>query len=290
MPVSATVRRRRLAAELRHLRERSGLTLEEAAAQVEISKSALSRIETTKSGARVPIVRVLLQLYGVDPETTESLIQLTREARQRSWWHQYIAAMPPGFEKFLGFEEEASERLQFSVMLVPGLLQTRQYAEAVLREYAPGLTQDVIRQRVELRLSRQAILQRADRSESWFVIDEGALRRMIGGRAVMADQLRHLAGLMANRRVNLQILPLAAGAYPALEGAFTIFRFAADPTIVQVELLNSSVYLEEPARVRQYCQAFDQIRATAASLTQSELIINDVLKETLREDSDAVGD
>jgi transcriptional regulator with XRE-family HTH domain len=290
MSVSATVRRRRLAAELRHLRERSGLTLEEAAAQVEISKSALSRIETTKSGARVPIVRVLLQLYGVGPETTESLIQLTREARQRGWWHQYTAAMPQGFEEFLGFEEEASERLQFSVMLVPGLLQTRKYAEAVLGEYGPGLSQDVIRQRVELRLSRQAILQRADRFESWFVIDEGALRRVVGGRAVMTGQLRHLAGLMASKQVNVQILPLTAGAYPAMEGPFTVFRFAVDPAVVQIELLNSSVYLEEPAKVRQYCQAFDRIRATAASLKQSESIINDVLKEALREDPDGIGD
>lgn len=279
MPVSATVRRRRLASELRKLREHAGLTLEDAAARVDISKSALSRIETAKSGARVPVVKVLLELYKVDEPTRDSLVQLTREARQRGWWHQYAAVMPQGFDAFLGFEEEATERLQFSVTVVPGLLQTREYAEAVLREQA-AISQEVIDQRVRLRMSRQAMVGQGDGSETWFVLDEAALRRVVGGPAVMAAQLAHLSDLMCGGTLNLQVLPLSVGAYVAMESAFTIFRFASDPAIVQIELTNSSVYLEDPAEVRRYCQAFDRIRAAAASLRESQSIINSILRET----------
>ena len=259
---SPTVRRRRLSSELRRLRESARLTIEEVSEKLECSASKISRMETGHVGVTPRDARDMLELYGIAEDEREALVQLAREARKKGWWHAYNEVFTGAF---VGLESEASSLRAFQALLVPGLLQTEDYTRAVIRAIRPDAGEADIEQRVAARLARQRLLTCADPPEYWAVIDEGALRRTVGGPEVMRAQLRRLGEVAALPNVTLQVVPFRAGAHSGLEGPFLILGFPeqADPDVVYVENTSMGVYLEQYADVRRYTLMFDHLRAAA---------------------------
>jgi transcriptional regulator with XRE-family HTH domain len=180
---SPTVRRRRLAAELRRLREAARMTCEEVAEHLECSASKISRVETGRSSVSPRDVRDMLEVYGVDAQQRDSLVQLARDSRQKGWWHAYNDTLQPWFVTYVGLETAASEIRNFEVDLIPGLLQTADYARAVIRAGNINVTDEEIERGVALRMERQPLLTRDKPPQLWAVIDEAALRRLVGGPA-----------------------------------------------------------------------------------------------------------
>lgn len=257
-----TVRRRRLAGELRRLRETADLTIDEVGDKLECSASKISRIETGHVGVTPRDARDLLELYGVSGDDQDALVQLAREARQRSWWHAYNEVFTGAF---VGLEADASSLRAFQALLVPGLLQTRSYAHSVIRAMRPGAEESEIERRVTARMARQQLLAEENPPEYWAVVDEAVLHRSVGGTDVMIEQLGRLRGLAELPHVNLQVVQFGAGAHPGMEGPFLILGFPeqADPDVVYVDSTSSGVYLEMPEDVRRYALMFDHLRASA---------------------------
>jgi transcriptional regulator with XRE-family HTH domain len=259
---SPTVRRRRLGLELRRLREAAGLTIEKVADRLECSDSKVSRIETGQVGATPRDVRDMLELYGVTGEQRDGLVQIAREAREKGWWHAYGDVQVTAY---IGFEAEAAWIRTFEVLAVPGLLQTPAYARAVIRAARPNLGTDELERWTELRRARQALLAQDEPPTLWAVLDEAVLRRQVGGRGAMREQLLHLADAAAAPNVTLQVLPFAAGEHAGMSGAFTIFRVpeSADPDVVHLENATSDLYLEREDELDRYSRAFEHLSATA---------------------------
>lgn len=257
-----TVRRRRLASELRRLRESADLTIDEVGEKLECSASKISRIETGHVGVTPRDVRDMLELYGLAGEEREALVQLAREARKRGWWHAYNEVFTGAF---VGLEADASSLRAFQALLVPGLLQTERYTLAVIRAMRPGADEGEIARRVAARMARQQLLADPNPPEYWAVIDEAVLHRMVGGPDVMAEQLERLLRVAEQPHVTIQVVPFGAGAHPGMEGPFLILGFPeqADPDVVYVDSTSSGVYLEMPPDVRRYSLMFDHLRATA---------------------------
>lgn len=257
-----TVRRRRLAGELRRLREAADLTIDEVGDKLECSASKISRIETGHVGVTPRDARDLLELYGVSGDDQNALVQLAREARKRSWWHAYNEVFTGAF---VGLEADASSLRAFQALLVPGLLQTRSYAHAVIRAMRPGAEESEIERRVTARMARQQLLADPSPPEYWAVMDEAVLHRCVGGTDVMIEQLGRLHALAELPHVNLQVVQFGAGAHPGMEGPFLILGFPeqADPDVVYVDSTSSGVYLEMPEDVRRYALMFDHLRAAA---------------------------
>lgn len=257
-----TVRRRRLSSELRRLREAADLTIDEVADKLECSASKISRIETGHVGVTPRDARDMLELYGVVGDAREALVQLSREARTRGWWHAYSEVFTGAF---VGLEADASSLRAFQALLVPGLLQTEAYARAVIRAMRPDITDTELDRRVTARLARQRLLTEPSPPEYWAVVDEAVLHRMVGGPEVMAEQLARLLELAALPHVTIQVVPFGTGAHPGMEGPFVILGFPeqADPDVVYVDATNSGHYLEVPADVRRYALMFDHLRAAA---------------------------
>lgn len=262
---SPTVRRKRLTVELRRLREKAGLTCEDVGHRLECSGTRISRMETGRIGARPGDVRELLEIYGVTGADADSLVQLARDARRKGWWHAYARVLPPWFEAYVGLESDAAGLRDFQPSVVPGLLQTEDYACAVLRE-APhaGRGEDIDLQ-VALRMRRQAILDQASPPQVQVVLSESALRAQVGGPAIMRAQLLRLADLGARPDLTLQVLPLRTAAHAQPVSPFTMLEFAdsADPTVVYLEHLTGSLLLEDEEEVRRYRAVFDHLRAAA---------------------------
>ncbi len=280
MATSPTVRRRRLAAELKRLRETAGMTLEDAATATEVSRSTLSRIENAQVGPRVPIVRALLATYGVDGSQVDDLLQLSREANQRSWWQpSYASVVQSNLGSFLDLEQEAVQIRDFSTVLIPGLLQTEAYARDVLTAFYFGESRESVETRLRLRMSRQSLLD-GDSPRAWFILDEAALHRRVGGPEVMRNQLEHLIEASAKSNVTVQVLPYGAGAYPAMGMPFVVFDFRTDPSVVFLENATSGLYLEETEDARHFQAIYDHLRASAASIRESVALIKRVIEET----------
>lgn len=277
-----TVQRRRLATELRRLREDADLTIERVAERLMCSPSKISRLETGRRTINPRDVRDLLDLYGVPDEDREALIDLAREARQkRGWWHAYADALPEWFETYVGLETEASSLRTFENHLMPGLLQTTEYARAVIEAVRPSVPPDEIERRVAARMTRQDILTRNNPLHLWAILDESVLRRMVGGRGVMRLQLDHLLDMGARPHVTVQVLPFEAGAHAAEASSFAMLSFPepADPDAVYLEDLTSSLYLEKPEDLVRYTLVFDHLRGTALSDTDSAGLIRGVAKD-----------
>jgi transcriptional regulator with XRE-family HTH domain len=262
---SPTVRRKRLTVELRRLREQAGLTCEDVGHRLECSGTRISRMETGRIGARPGDVRELLEIYGVTGAEADSLVQLARDARRRGWWHAYGRVLPPWFEAYVGLESDAATLHDFQPSVVPGLLQTEDYARAVLRD-APGAGRaEDIDQQVALRMRRQAVLDQPEPPRAQVVLSEGVLWMQVGGAAVMRAQLLRLADLAARPDLTLQVLPLRAAAHAQPVTPFTMLEFAdpADPTVVYLEHLTGSLLLEDEEEVQRYRVVFDHLRAQA---------------------------
>ncbi|RZQ63176.1 helix-turn-helix domain-containing protein [Amycolatopsis suaedae] len=273
-----TVRRRRLAGELRRLRESAGLTIDEVGEKLECSASKISRIETGHVGVNPRDVRDMLELYGLSGDQREALVQLAREARTRGWWHAYNEVFTG---TFVGLEADASSLCAFQALLVPGLLQTERYARTVIRAMRPDADEVEIKRRVAARMARQELLTDPAPPQYWAVIDEAVLHRMVGGTEVMTEQLSRLLDVATMPHVTIQVVPFGAGAHPGMEGPFLILGFPeqADPDVVYVDSTSSGVYLELPDDVRRYTMMFDHLRAAALRPDDSVQLIGERVEQ-----------
>jgi transcriptional regulator with XRE-family HTH domain len=278
---SPTVRRRRLALELRRLREAARLTCEEVAEHLECSTSKISRIETGRVSVSPRDVRDMLDLYGVSAQQGASLVQLARDSRQKGWWHAYSDTIQPRFATYIGLESAASEIRIYEVTLIPALLQTEDYARTVIAAGIVGGDHDGVERNVELLMARQPPLTSDDPPRLWAVLDEAALRRTVGGAGLMRLQLDHLLDLSRLPNVAIQVIPFGAGAHPAMGRPFVILAFPerADPDVVYLEDLTSALYVEDVDEVDRYTMFFNHLRATALSFEDSSALIMSVIKE-----------
>ncbi|MEU4233752.1 helix-turn-helix transcriptional regulator [Nonomuraea sp. NPDC026600] len=276
---SPTVRLRRLARELRKMREHHGLTPEIAAAQLGWSRSKVSRIETGRTMASRADVAAICDLYGAGSSIRAGLIQLAKEVRQRGWWTAYSDVFTGSY---IGLEDEAAFIHQWEVQLIPGLLQTEDYARTVITALRPA---DEVQRRVMARMARRTLLSRPDPPEFSAVLDEAAIRRTIGGRQVMHEQLQAL--LISARRTNvtIRVLPYHAGEHPGLEGAFTLLGFSEplDPDVAYVEGTAGDVYVESTEQVERCKLVFDRICNAALPPDESLRLISE-LKDDLSHD------
>lgn len=282
MPVrqSPTVRRRRLGAELRRLREEAGVTLDRVAEALECSDSKISRIETGQVGASPRDVRDMLALYGVGSGQRDALVQIAREARQRGWWHAYGDV--PVVPAYIGLEVAAASIDTYETLLVPSLLQVEAYAEAVIRAVRPDLAPAEVERRVALRMARQEALgAREDPPALRLVLDEAVLRRPVGGPAVMRSQLERLGRAAALPKVTIQVLPFARGEHAGMDGAFTILRFPerAEPDVVVLDSTTSDLYLERDEELRRYRRVFELLWAAALPPDASSAFLAGLLEE-----------
>ncbi|GHF05275.1 transcriptional regulator [Amycolatopsis deserti] len=267
-----TIRRRRLASELRRLREAADLTIDEVAEKLECSASKISRIETGHVGVTPRDARDMLELYGMTGDEREALVQLAREARKPGWWQAYKEVFTG---TFVGLEADASSLRAFQALLVPGLLQTEPYARAVIRAMRPDAEESDIQRRVAARTARQQLLTDPNPPEYWAVIDEAVLHRVVGGPEVMAHQAERLLAVAQLPHVTIQVVPFGAGAHPGMEGPFLILGFPeqADPDVVYVDSTSGGFFLELPPDVRRYILMFDHLRATALKPDDSVEVI-----------------
>jgi transcriptional regulator with XRE-family HTH domain len=282
MSGSPTMRRRRLAAELRQLRQKADMTIEEVAARLKWQPSKISRVETRKIGINTLDLRKLLDVYEITERARrEALIELARRATERGWWQAYGTAIPSEYATLIGLEEEASQIRGYQTELISGLLQTEAYARAVIRACRPKDTSDQIDRRVEIRLARQEILTKDYPPRVRVVLSEGAVRRQVGGAEVMREQLLHLAARCDQSNVMIQVLPFAAGEHPAMVGSFAILDFpeVLDLGAVYVENMASAMTLENTADLEMYADAFEHVQAQALGPKES----GDILKSLAQE-------
>jgi transcriptional regulator with XRE-family HTH domain len=264
---SPTVRRRRLARELRRLREQAGLTADQVTRRLEWAEGKVNRLEKAQTvRPRVTDIKVLLDLYGLEDETTrEALFTLTREARQRGWW----AAYGPLSDNYVEFEAEASAIHTFELAVVPGLLQTPRYTAALQRAWTSRDEAEVERL-VGLRMERQKILTSEHPPLFRAVIDESAIVRSFGSAEAKVEQLRRLIDTGPLEHVNVQILPMSADPHLGLSGPFTILDYEDDPSVVYREVRpRSSLYVEGDAEVEERRQVFRLLSASALGVEES---------------------
>jgi transcriptional regulator with XRE-family HTH domain len=277
-----SIKRRRLGAALRRLREQAVKTTDDVARSLSWSKSKVSRIETAAVTVTPDDVRALLGLYDVLTEEVEQLVTLAREDKQPGWWRQYSEVLPHEFEGFLGLESEAARILAYESEVVPGLLQTEDYAKRVLSQHPLTVMPYEVERSTQLRRARQSRLTSDDPVELDAVINEGALRRVVGGAAVMGDQLAHLATMMDRPNVHIRVLPFIAGEHPATHGAFTVLEFpdADDPHIVYLDVLTMSYYLDGLRDVGAYQLTYNRLQALALDPNESRSMITALAEET----------
>ncbi len=277
-----TVQRLVLGSQLHRLRESRGITAEQAAESIRGSHSKISRMEHGRVGFKKRDVADLLTLYGVtDTEERAALLNLAREANTPGWWHAYSDILPAWAQPYVGLEAAASVIRTYQIQIIPGLLQTEGYARALIRR-GSAATEDEIARRGELRASRQEILRRPDAPQLWVVADEGALRRPVGSREVVREQLQYLIEVADHPAVTLQIMPFAAGAHSAMGGPFTILRFAEPDLadVVHIEQLTSAVYLEKPVEVDSYLEVMEQLCLQAEPVAHTPKLLRQILADT----------
>ncbi|MCW2918109.1 MAG: transcriptional regulator [Actinomycetia bacterium] len=255
------------------------MTCEEAAERLECSPSKISRMETGRVSIHPRDVRDLLELYGADEEQCAALLVIAREARERGWWHSFFGVLPKLYLTFIGLEAEATLVRTYEPQLIPGLLQTEAYARALRSRYPFRRDPEETDSFIAARMARQNHLTRDEPLNLWAILDEAVIRRMVGGTGIMRDQLRHVleVGMLPN--VTIQVIPFAAGAHPAMEGSFTILEFSdpADPQLVYLENLMSSLYLEQEKEITWYRLVFDHALATALSPEDTRKLITEAV-------------
>lgn len=276
-----TARLRRLAAELLRLRKAAGLSREAVAEQTGINKATLYRIETAQARPQPRTLKALLDLYEVEEAEREELVALSREANQQGWLKTFEGELPDRYNALIGFESEARQLLTYQALLIPGLLQTEDYARAVIRGMGPQLTDDEVEALVAARMQRQQVLE-GDQLRFWAVVDEAALWRSVGDAAVLRAQLEHLRRVARRPNVTLQLLPFDAGPHPALLGAFVILKFGdiGAPDIVYIESEAGDLFLDDEPSVERYNTTFEHLRATALSSRASADFLSRRIRET----------
>lgn len=273
---SPTVRRKRLGRTLRQ--HRADRKASDVAAAMGWSEAKFSRIETGHQQVKHTEVRRLLDHYDVTGEGRAALMALARDAQQIGWWHEYSDVLPEGFSAFLDLEHEASSISNYEEILIPGLLQTEDYARALLRTGQVTDNDDDVERRLEARTGRQDILRREHPPQMRFVVSEAAIRQQVGGPAVLRAQLARLLELGEMLTVTLQVVPFTTNGHAATT-SFVIFEFTDDPTVVYLDLIRSSLYVEKPAAISGYVDALADDRGEALSPKASDGLIAQIMKE-----------
>jgi transcriptional regulator with XRE-family HTH domain len=275
---TAGIRRRLLAKELVRLREEAGVELDDIVAELGFSKSKVSRIESAHIGVSIVDARALVQMYGVDEETAARIDRYARIAKQRGWWHVYGGTMETWFGEFVALESEAAGIDSFEIDIIPGLLQTPAYARWISRAYSPDVSDEMIEKRTELRQTRQRRVLDGT-FPVWAIVDEAALRRVVGGAQVHTEQLAHLVELADLPNVTMQVLPFAKGQHIAMGTSFFHLKFADYPSVVYIENLTGGLYMEEASDVDRYKLAFDHLRALALAPADSVALVKQVIAD-----------
>ena len=282
--INPTVRRRRLGAKLRELREEKTLTAEDVAQRLLVSQSKISRLENGRRSISQRDVRDLCNVYDVtDEKLIDALMAMARESRQRGWWHAF-GDVP--YSVYIGLEAEAVSVRNYESLFIPGMLQTREYARAVVAGIQPEAAPAQLEKRTEIRMMRQGLIQEGrdggDRQplRLWAVVDEAALHREVGNPQIMREQLEHLIELSSQPHITVQVLPYTAGAHPGMSGTFSILEFedAADATVVYLEGVTSDLYLEKEADVKTYSTMYEHLRAQALDPALTRELIDRIAK------------
>ena len=286
---SRTVLRRKLGQELRALRRQQGLTcldvsrkMKRAVPGGKWSESKVSRIETAHVSVHHGDVSDLLDLYQVGAGAhRDAIMVIARDARMHGWWHSYVDVLPSWFEIYVDLETDASIIRSYQNEVVPGLLQTEDYARALLSSHPVPESDAEIDRRVKLRLARQALLTRKEPPQYWVVLNEGMLRRQVGGRKVMREQLSHLLAAAESPNIMIQVLSYESGAHAGLSGPFDMLEFPDpdDPRIVHVDHLTGGLYLEKLREVGHYSLAFEHLRVAALGTSESAEVLRHVIAE-----------
>ncbi|MEF9904584.1 helix-turn-helix domain-containing protein [Streptomyces sp. P9-A2] len=281
--VNPTVRRRRLGQELRRLRELKGMTAEEVAERLLVSQSKISRLENGRRSISQRDVRDLCGVYEVeDQRIVDSLMQMAKDSRQQGWWHAF-GDIP--YSVYIGLETDAESLRVYEPQIITGLLQTGAYAEAIIRGGSPEASEQENEKRVEVRLRRQSRIDaETDPLRLWVVLDEASLRRVVGSRQVMREQLEHVMELSQQPHITVQVLPFEVGAHSGINGQYSILEFAdaADSSVVYIEGVTSDLYLEKPHDVQKYTVMYEHLRAQSLNVEQSRQLVERVAKEYAR--------
>lgn len=273
-----------LGAQLRRLRDAANVSRDDAGYHIRASGSKISRMELGRVSFKERDVTDLLGLYGItDPAEKEKLLQLTREANATPWYQKFQDVVPDWFHVFVGLEEAAQLIRVYEVQFVPGLLQTEEYARAIITQGAPGVDQDEVDRRVALRMGRQNLLTRESPPPPryWVIMDEAALRRPMGGRDVHVKQIEHLIDLVGEPNITLQVMPFKYGGHAAEAGAFTIMRFPETdlPDVVYMEYLTGAHYIDKPEEVERYAAVMERLSVAGTSPDRTREILTQMLKE-----------
>ncbi|MCK8679635.1 MULTISPECIES: helix-turn-helix transcriptional regulator [Streptomyces] len=272
-----------LGKRLQELREAAGLRREEAAKVLRVAPATIRRMETAEVALKIPYVQLLLAAYGVPAEEAEGFIQLAEEANRPGWWQRFHDVLPNWFSMYVSLEGAASVIRAYEPQFVPGLLQTEEYARAILRGGAVGqIRHDDIERHVALRMERQSLLTRPEAPRFWVIMDETVLRRPVAGDpAIMRGQIDRLLQAAELTNVTLQLAEFATGHHPGTYGPFVLFRFAVPelPDMVYSEYLTGAVYLDAPPEVATHLEVMDRMAAQAATAHRTKEILRDLRKE-----------
>ena len=271
-----------LGAQLRRLREHAVISRDDAGYHIRASGSKISRMELGRVSFKERDVTDLLEYYGItDLAEREKLIQLTREANATPWYQKFQDVVPDWFHVFVGLEEAAQLIRVYEVQFVPGLLQTEEYARAIIMQGAPGVDPEEVERRVALRMGRQKLLTRENPPRYWVIMDEAALRRPMGGRDVHFAQLERLIDLVGEPNITLQVMPFRYGGHAADGGAFTIMRFPETdlPDVVYMEYLTGAHYIDKPEEVERYAAVMERLSVAGTSPDRTREILTGMLKD-----------
>lgn len=277
----SVVRRMLLGSQLRRLREARGITREAAGYSIRASESKISRMELGRVSFKTRDVEDLLTLYGVtDEQERSSLVSLAKEANVAGWWHSYSHVLPNWFPTYVGLEGAAASIRAYEVQFVHGLLQTAEYARAVVRRGMRGASDEDVERRVALRLERQKRLVDENGPDFHVVLDEAALRRPYGGREVMRGQFQHLIEMSERPNVRLQVMPFGFGGHSGESGAFTILSFPESDLsdLVYLEQLTSALYLDKAEDVAQYKNALEELQQDSPNPVESRDLLRGLLQ------------
>lgn len=270
--LSPTARQRRLILDLKRLREENGLSREQVAERIGSSETSVFRYEKGDTRPQPGVVAAMLDVYGVAGAEREALLEMARDARKRGWWHRYRQTLKPGFDSYIGLEAAASVIRTYEAQVVPGLLQTADYARALINSVALNANPAEVEEKVSVRMSRQKLLaSTAFQFQFIAILDEAVFRRPVGGAGTMREQIRHLIEMAGQPTVVIHVLPFAAGGHPGLDGPFCLLSFPQqeDPDIVYLEQATSGLVPEDPEEVRQYTLIFGALLGKALPAVDS---------------------
>ncbi|MEU9887017.1 helix-turn-helix transcriptional regulator [Sphaerisporangium sp. NPDC051011] len=267
-----TVLRILLGAQLRRLRTARDISREEAGHAIRASHAKISRLELGRVGFKTRDVADLLTLYGVtDPGERSTFVALAAQANAPGWWHKFSDLLPTWFELYVGLEEAASIIRTYEIQFIPGLVQTEDYAREIIKLGHANASAEEIDRRIALRMTRQERMTGPDGPRLWALVDEAALRRPLGGRAIMRAQVDRLLELIEIPTVTVQVIPFGHGGHAAAGGPFTILRFAEPelPDVVYMEQLTSALYLDKREETDPYMRVMDRLCVEAATASES---------------------